>query len=72
MLIDERFTWGAMRGSVSRWLRDRIKQYSKFNELETELSGFFDKMKAKDFKPKVEQLAQVNLEDEEGDGKVSK
>ena len=29
-------------------------------------------MKSKGFKPKVEQLAQVNLEDEEGDGKVSK
>jgi len=75
ILIDERYNWQANRSQISRWLRDRVKVFGNTEELKSSLETFFSDMSARKFVPKVEQLAQIQLEiDEEGEkkGKVSR
>lgn len=77
ILIDERYNWQANRSQISRWLRDRVKVFGNTEDLKGSLETFFSDMAAKKFVPKVEQLAQIQLEidveeEKKASGKVSR
>ena len=65
ILVDERFNWGNIRSQISRWLRDRVRVQVNCKDFSGELKTFFADMTSRNFKAKVEQLAQIQLEIDE-------
>lgn len=56
ILIDERFAYGNIRNSLSKWLREKVVVHNTFNDMKVELQKFYFAMGERKFVPKVEQL----------------
>ena len=54
LLFDERYAYGQNRSEISRWLRDRIKDTEKYDQLDLHLRAFYQKMACMGFKEKVQ------------------
>ena len=54
LLFDERYSYGQNRSEISRWLRDRIKDTEKYDQLDLHLRAFYQKMACMGFKEKVQ------------------
>jgi len=62
ILMDERYANYGNKMGISKWLRDKVREFVEFDPLEQQLAEFFKKMDEMHFKPKVEKLKEVQLD----------
>jgi len=62
LLFDQRYMYQSNKSQISAWLRNGIKVPDRYPAADMQLRAFYQKMAAKGFKPKVEQLEQLKVE----------
>ena len=62
LLFDNRYLYSSNRNQISGWLRNNIKVPEKYDNADLQMRAFYQKMKTKGFKSKVEKLEQLKIE----------